>query len=77
MESETMKLLLYVEALKHGEEIEKDLLEGELEIDTLSDYERMSLHSFQFSDYWGNQKMRNISFMVSQFPWLASSGSGV
>ena len=68
--------MLYVDAVRNGEDISKDIESGKREVDGLADYDKLSLHSYQFSEYWlDKHKMKDISFMRSQFSWL-SSGSG-
>ncbi len=74
---EEMILMLYMDAVKNGESVSKDIKSEKADIDDLTDYDKLSLHSYQFSEYWLNRhKMKDISFMRSQFSWLAS-GSGV
>ena len=73
---EMTKMLLYMDAIKNGEDVSKSIKSGKANIDSLKDYDKLSLHSYQFSEYWlAEHEMKDISFMVSQFSWL-SSGSG-
>ena len=72
-----MMRMLYIEAVQNGETVSEDVESGDADIDDLTDYDRLSLHSYQFSEHWlTKHQMKDISFMVCQFSWL-SSGSGV
>ena len=76
MKDETI-MMLYIDAIKNGENVSKDMKSEKTDIEDLTEYDRVSLHSYQFSEYWlTKHKMKDISFMRSQFSWL-SSGSGV
>lgn len=76
MRDETI-MMLYMDAVKHGETVSEDIEAGKESIDDLADYDKLSLHSYQFSEYWlSRHKMKDISFMVSQFSWLSSSSDG-
>ena len=77
MNSEKINMLMYMNAIENGETISENVESGKEEIDNLTDYDRLSLHSYQFFEYWlSRHQMKDISFMVCQFPWL-SSGSGI
>ncbi len=76
MNSETAKMLIYIDAIENGETVSKKIEAEKEDVDNLTDYDRLSLYSYQFSEYWlTRHQMKDISFMVSQFSWL-SSGSG-
>ncbi len=79
MKSEMIKTLMYMEAVENGETITKDIESEKVNAHTLNEYDTLSLHTYQFSEYWlSRYKMKDISFMVKQFSWLSgASGSGV
>lgn len=70
-----MKLMLYLEYVHNGSGIQSQLTNKEITIDSLSPDDKLSLHSHQFSEYWlTTKRMKDISFMVKQFPWMSSDG---
>ena len=72
-----MKALHFNYAIESGEEIHKSIEGGKSSSENLSKLDQLNLHSYQFSKYWLTQyEMRDIGFILQQFPWL-SSGSGV
>ena len=74
---EMMKALHFNYAVESGEEVHGSVLKGESSLESISKLEQLNLYSYQFSKYWLTRyEMKDIGFILLQFPWLAS-GSGV
>ena len=72
-----IKALHFDYAVESGKEIQDSISKGKSGSKNISNLDQLNLYSYQFSEYWLTQyEMRDIGFILQQFPWL-SSGSGV
>ena len=72
-----IKMIHFSYAIESGKEIHDNITGGKSSSENLSKLDQLNLYSYQFSEYWLTQyEMKDIGFILRQFPWL-SSGSVV
>ena len=72
-----IRILHFDYAVESGKEIHDSISKEKSGSENLSKLDQLNLYSYQFSEYWLTQyEMKDIGFILQQFPWL-SSGSGV
>ncbi len=77
MTDDMIKALHFDYAIELGKEVHDSISTGKSSSENLSKLDQLNLYSYQFSEYWLAQyEMKDIKFILQQFPWL-SSGSGV
>ena len=66
-------ILTYLSSAKLGRELQDKINKKDTSYDEMSLLDKQNLHTYQFGEYWlSDYKMREISWLVVQFPWLVA-----